>query len=47
MTEAPATAEVLAALDSILASPMFVRAHRAQSLLRYVTQETLQAAPKR
>jgi adenylate cyclase len=41
MTEAPAAAEVLAALDSILASPIFVRARRAQSLLRYVTRETL------
>jgi TolB-like protein len=38
----PAATEVLAALDSILASPSFVRARRAQSLLRFVTRETLE-----
>ena len=42
MSQAPDTTEVLAALDSILASPSFVRARRAQSLLRFVTQETLE-----
>jgi TolB-like protein len=42
VSPAPETTEVLAALDSILASPIFVRARRAQSLLRFVVQEALE-----
>lgn len=37
----PTAQEVLAALEHIVSSPMFVRAHRLQDLLRFVTRETL------
>ena len=41
MTREPTKAEITTALERILASPCFARAHRAQGVLRFVTAETL------